>query len=259
LIWGRLMRRQSLNTNDLSLNPNAWLRWEVVAHALPAAAHDVLEVGCGQGAFAVRLARRYRYVGLEPDARSFEAARDRLARHVASAEVRNGDLSALAPDEAFDLVCAFEVIEHMEDDRGALETWVDRVRPGGSLVVSTPASQHRFAAWDEMVGHFRRYDADDLRALLTNAGLEEVRVNHFGAPLGYPLEALRNAIARQRVSRSVDESPESRTARSGRLMEPAQGVSAVALYLFMLPFRKLQLAFPNHGTGLVAVGRRPPG
>ena len=60
------------------LSPNAWLRWDVVSRLLPASASVVLEIGCGQGGFAVRLAQRYRYVGLEPDSLSYHVANERL-------------------------------------------------------------------------------------------------------------------------------------------------------------------------------------
>src|SRR6202034_4028879 len=50
------------------LAPNAWLRYDVVQRMLPPdGITDVLEIGCGQGAFGARLARRYRYLGVEPD------------------------------------------------------------------------------------------------------------------------------------------------------------------------------------------------
>jgi SAM-dependent methyltransferase len=240
-----------------ALTLNAWLRWEAVDRLLPPRARDVLEVGCGQGAFGVRLSWRYRYLGIEPDARSFAVARARLAKEGGDGAVRNGDLSILAPEEMFDVVCAFEVIEHIDDDRAAIAAWIGRLRPEGRLIVSAPAWQHRFAAADEMVGHFRRYDPSDLRCLLSDAGLEDVEIVRFGAPLGFALEALRNAMGRRRRLRTADESRETRTAASGRLLQPSDGVVAFVVYLVVLPFRKLQRAFPNRGPGVIGVGRRP--
>jgi SAM-dependent methyltransferase len=240
-----------------ALTLNAWLRWEAVDRLLPPRARDVLEIGCGQGGFGVRLSRRYRYLGIEPDVRSFAVARGRLAKEGGDGAVRNGELSTLAPGEVFDLVCAFEVIEHIEDDRAAITAWAGRLRPEGRLIVSAPAWQHRFAAADEMVGHFRRYDPSDLRRLLSEAGLEDVEVVRYGAPLGFALEALRNAMGRRRRSWTADESRETRTAASGRLLQPSDGIVAFAAYLLVLPFRKLQLAFPNRGPGVIGVGRVP--
>jgi len=114
--------------------------------------------------------------------------------------IHQGDLSGLDPAARFDLVCAFEVIEHIEDDERALHDWAARLRPGGWLLLSTPAYQHRFGPADEMVGHYRRYDPPVMARLLAGVGLRDVQVVQFGAPLGYLLEAGRNAVGRRRAS-----------------------------------------------------------
>ena len=245
------------------LSPNGWLRWEVVHRLLPAPDRSlrVLEVGCGQGGFGARLATAYSYVGVEPDEVSCMVAQQRLALAGAHGEVRHGDLSVVGPDETFDLVCAFEVIEHIEDDAAALRSWVDRLRPGGSVLLSTPAWQRRFGAADEMVGHFRRYDPPVLRSLLAGAGLVDVDLVHFGAPLGYLLEAGRNAAGRRRLAAAGGEvaqaSTQERSSASGRTLQPSTSLTALAARVGTLPFRAVQRAFPHTGPGLVARGRRP--
>lgn len=241
------------------LSSNAWLRWAVVSRMLPPGATDVLEVGCGQGGFGARLAQRYRYVGVEPDATSAQVARSRLdllgPGH--GGDVRHGDLSVLGPDERFDLVCAFEVIEHIEDDRAALRDWADRLRPGGWLLLSTPAHQRRFGAADEMVGHFRRYEPEALAAQLVSAGLVQPQVTHFGMPLGYALEAGRNAVGRRRLTRLAHTTMTTRSHGSGRLLQPSRPGAATLARLGTLPFRAVQRAFPRRGPGLVARARKP--
>lgn len=248
------------------LSPNGWLRWAVVSRLLPPPDRTllVLEVGCGQGGFGARLAQRYDYVGVEPDATSSSVAVQRLAQAGGGGQVRHGDLSALREDETFDLVCAFEVIEHIEDDHDAMRSWAERVVPGGSLLLSTPAWQKRFGAADEMVGHFRRYDPPVLRDLLTRAGLVDVELVHFGAPLGYLLEAGRNAVGRRRLASahaSAASSPAdvmaARSDASGRTLQPSTSLSATAARLGTVPFRAVQRAFPNTGPGLVARARKP--
>jgi SAM-dependent methyltransferase len=248
------------------LSPNSWLRWAVVSRLLPRPDRSlrVLEVGCGQGGFGARLAQRYDYVGVEPDATSSSVASQRLAQAGGGGEVRHGDLSALRDDEAFDLVCAFEVIEHIEDDRDAMRSWADRVVPGGSVLLSTPAWQKRFGAADEMVGHFRRYDPPVLRDLLIGAGLVDVELVHFGAPLGYLLEAGRNAVGRRRLASATfasgpAASKAARSDASGRTLQPSTSLSATAARLGTVPFRAVQRAFPHTGPGLVARARKPLG
>jgi SAM-dependent methyltransferase len=240
------------------LSPNGWLRWEVVSRLLPPGRLDVLEMGCGQGGFGARLAQRYHYLGVEPDAVSCTVARARVAAAGGGGEVRQGDESVVAADELFDLVVAFEVIEHIEDDAGALAAWTSHLRPGGWLLLSTPAWQKRFGPADEMVGHFRRYDPPVLRSRLAGAGLTDVELVHFGAPLGYVLEAGRNAVGKRRLA--APESAASmaeRSEASGRTLQPSTSWTATAARLGTLPFRKLQNAFPGTGPGLVARARKP--
>ncbi|MGH3273024.1 MAG: class I SAM-dependent methyltransferase, partial [Streptosporangiaceae bacterium] len=100
------------------LAPNAWMRYDLVQRMIPAGVTSVLEVGCGQGAFGARLARRYSYLGVEPDPVSFAVARQRVAA-AGRGEVRNCRVEDVATAQ-FDLVCAFEVLEHIEDDKAAL-------------------------------------------------------------------------------------------------------------------------------------------
>jgi SAM-dependent methyltransferase len=240
------------------LSPNGWLRWEVVSRLLPPGRLDVLEMGCGQGGFGARLAQRYHYLGVEPDAVSCTVARARVAAAGGGGEVRQGDESVVAADELFDLVVAFEVIEHIEDDAGALAAWTSHLRPGGWLLLSTPAWQKRFGPADEMVGHFRRYDPPVLRSRLAGAGLTDVELVHFGAPLGYVLEAGRNAVGRRRLaSPEPSASMAERSEASGRTLQPSTSWTATAARLGTLPFRKLQNAFPGTGPGLVARARKP--
>jgi SAM-dependent methyltransferase len=236
---------------------NAWLRYDVVQRLLPPDVRDVLEVGCGQGSLGARLSRRYGYLGVELDPVSYEVAAARVAAAGGTGEVRQGDLSLLDPAERFDLVCAFEVLEHIEDDRAALADWVDRLRPGGWVLLSTPAYQHRFGPADEMAGHFRRYDPAVMAERLRAAGLVDVEVVLYGMPLGYLLEAARNAVGRRRQARTEETGIAERTSGSGRLLQPNSRRAGLVTQLGTAPFRRIQRFFPGRGPGLVARGRLP--
>jgi SAM-dependent methyltransferase len=236
------------------LAPNAWLRYDLVERMLPAGVTDVLEIGCGGGAFGVRLAQRYAYLGVEPDPQSCEVARRRVAA-AGTGEVRNVAAEDLG-DARFDLVCAFEVLEHIEDDTAAVKDWLARVRPGGWLLLSVPADQHRYNAFDKLVGHFRRYDPEVMEALLTSCGLTEVSVRRYGYPLNSVTEAARVMVGKRRLAQAptAATSVSERTAGSARVMQPGQGVAGTATRIGTAPFRRLQRLFPGKGVGLVALG-----
>jgi SAM-dependent methyltransferase/glycosyltransferase involved in cell wall biosynthesis len=237
------------------LAPNSWMRYDLVERMLPPGITDVLEVGCGQGAFGARLAQRYHYLGVEPDPTSYAVARQRVAAVAGDGEVRN-IMAADLGDAQFDLVCAFEVLEHIEDDKAALTEWAGRLRPGGWLMISVPAHQRRYAPWDELVGHFRRYDPPVLAELLASCGFGGIQVRQYGFPLGYVLEAGRNRIAARRLgTAAAATSVEERTGSSARQLQPDGGVRAAAIRYGVMPFRVLQRSFPDRGTGLVALAR----
>lgn len=238
------------------LMPNAALRWDMVSRSLPHPLGNVLEIGCGQGAFAARIApQAASYTALEPDKVSYEIARARVGN---SGTVLNATSQDLDPARKFDLVCAFEVLEHFSDDGAALEDWVSRLKPGGALMISVPAHSDRFGAWDEAVGHFRRYDRSDLEDLFLSAGLTNNNIFHFGFPGGNILESLRNLIATKKLKAPTSNlNFADRTAQSGRILQFAHGMPGVFVAAASLPLIGLQRLFLDKGVAMIGIGIKP--
>ena len=91
------------------------------------------------------------------------------------------DITALPfRDQAFDLVCAFDIVEHVEDDRRVFAELSRVTRRGATVVLSVPLHQARWSAFDALVGHVRRYEPDQLLALLRGHGLALERTAVFG-------------------------------------------------------------------------------
>ncbi|WP_293782464.1 class I SAM-dependent methyltransferase [uncultured Aeromicrobium sp.] len=239
------------------LTPYAQLRWDVVFPLFPRRRSRVLEVGCGQGSFGVRLAAEHDYIGVELDESSAAVAQQRFDQANVDGTIIHGPVSSLPATDVFDVVCAFEVLEHIEDDAAALAEWVSRLRPGGLILLSVPAWQSRFGPMDEAVGHFRRYEPTGLSALLADAGLHHVGTRLYGMPLGYLLEGVRHQLAGRRSSLREDGTVADRTARSGRLFQPSSRLTGALTSAGTWPFRKVQRAFPHRGTALVAWGTTP--
>ena len=83
-------------------------------------------------------------------------------------------------DQAFDLVCAFDVIEHVEDDRRVFGEVSRVLRDGGVLIFSVPVHAHLWTEFDDWVGHARRYDPADLLAIMAANQLKVEKSAVFG-------------------------------------------------------------------------------
>jgi SAM-dependent methyltransferase len=236
-----------------ALSFNAWLRFDIVRRIMSDLdGTTFLEIGCGGGALGSWLSTRYEYVGYEPDYMSYAAAQRAIGNN---GRVINEYLPS-TPVNEFDLVGAFEVLEHIEDDRAALGQWFYWVRPGGHLLLSVPASEAQYGAADVKAGHFRRYEKRDLKRILRESGFGDPVVFTYGFPLGYVLQAARNLIASQQPA-TQDAAMQERTLASGRWLQPPHAWRTLPCFLTW-PFRVMQRPFitTTLGTGYVVSARR---
>lgn len=149
----------------------------------------VLEVGCSAGALLYDLAERgYTGVGVELSAKARSIARQALA---GDESFRIESKVPEGPAQSFDLLVAFEVLEHIEDDVGALVSWLELLKPGGQVLISVPAHRRRWNVTDVLVGHYRRYDRTDVEALLRRVGLRIDKVSTIGWPASWVIERAR--------------------------------------------------------------------
>ena len=87
--------------------------------------------------------------------------------------VLRGDATRLPlAGESLDLVVAYDVLEHIEDDAAAAKGVFELLRPGGLFLVAVPCDMKLWSAHDVAVNHVRRYSRPELLSLLTGAGFE---------------------------------------------------------------------------------------
>lgn len=175
----------------------------------------LLEVGCGAGALLADLSLRgFDCTGLEPSPRAAL-----LAKRLASVSGTKYEI-VTEPDDAwrasFSVVCAFDVLEHIQDDHAALAQWCGWLRHGGKLLLSVPAHSHRWGPGDVWAGHYRRYDREPLLRLLSSQALKIEHVECYGFPLANLTEWIgKRAYRRLLAERDANVSPEDASADSG--------------------------------------------
>ena len=155
-----------------------------------------LEVGCGTGyVLAAILATRpdLEAVGAELFPEGLRVARRRL-KGVPLAQM---DARSLPVEGAFDLVGAFDVLEHIDRDEEALRAMYGALLPGGGLLVTVPQHRWLWSEADTFAGHARRYSREELNGKLLDAGFELLGATSF-VTLLLPLVAASRLITRRR-------------------------------------------------------------
>jgi len=143
----------------------------------------VLELGAGIGNMTQHLSRgRKIYVASDIDEEHMARLRVRF-RGRPSLEIRKCDLcdseDFIPLLGVFDSVVCLNVVEHVEDDLGALRNIFSALKPGGCAIILVPQDQKAYGTLDEVLGHYRRYSEAQLRARMEEAGFEVERMLHF--------------------------------------------------------------------------------
>jgi SAM-dependent methyltransferase len=182
-----------------------------------------------------------RLVGSELSVRGLEIARRRLP----DAELLQMDARQIPFDSEFDLVGAFDVIEHVDEDVLVLQQMVQAAKPGGGILVTVPQHPRLWSPADEFSHHRRRYVRGELTSKLGSVGVRLLRTTSFVSLL-LPAVAASRALERRRSR--FDPVAEFR--RSGRM-----GAAFAAAMTAERTLIRAGVSFPAGGS-LLAVGRR---
>jgi SAM-dependent methyltransferase len=140
----------------------------------------ILEIGCAAGLFLGQLFQQlpgHVIIGSDYTLDTLQEA----GSNIPSVPLLRFDLSQCPlPDEFADVVVLLNVLEHIEDDEGAVAHLFRLLRPGGVAIIEVPASAALFDIYDRVLMHFRRYDMHQLTRVLRKAGFTIERRSHLG-------------------------------------------------------------------------------
>jgi SAM-dependent methyltransferase len=207
----------------------------------------VFDIGCGWGVNLQALEQAgYRATGLDIS-RQILALIDRPDRRLVEVDLNQ-------PSGAAHELCAgallLDVMEHLDDDRGALQRIAPLVQPGGTLVVSVPALPDLFSEFDQIQGHRRRYVPETLRAAFVDSGFAVQKILWWG---GWMVPVLRRM--RQKTVRIGQTTPKT---YADYLRLPPWPVPLVMQGLYAWEHRRALREKLSQGTSLFAVARRNP-
>ena len=155
----------------------------------PSKERFVVDVGCGTGANAAALARRYRCVGIDISQEAIQAAKSRFPGVEFICGEAPRDLGELAGEA--DLLLVSDVIEHIADEFAFVSDLVAAMKTGAFLLITVPADPRLWTRHDESFGHFRRYLPDTLRDVWRGLPVTEVALAPFNTRLYGAIRAVR--------------------------------------------------------------------
>ncbi len=160
----------------------------------------ILEIGCGTGHNLSMLGEFGTVDALELDGEARTIAEGRLGRKALSAPLP--ELKGVKRGH-YDLIGAFDVIEHIADDSAALASIAKRLKPGGKLIVTVPAHSWMWSAHDVANHHHRRYSKRALNALIDSSPLRLDRIGYFNSLL-FPIAVAQRMASKARGKDEAD-------------------------------------------------------
>jgi len=140
----------------------------------------ILDIGCGAGTLSFYLANKgHDVLGIDISQKAIsECLNSKKVLGLKNLRFQQIDFPNNYPKEKFDEVLFTEVIEHLEDDKKALNAIYRVLRPNGLMILSTPSNKAPLyqlglvEEFDRKVGHLRRYELNQLKNLVVDAGFK---------------------------------------------------------------------------------------
>jgi SAM-dependent methyltransferase len=199
----------------------------------------ILDVGCGDGVIWPKLAAFGDVEGIEPDGALIAPGSPHRSR------IEIAPFPGRARSERYDLVLMLDVLEHIEDDRGALARVYELLAPGGRVLLTVPAHRFLWSEFDVMNHHCRRYSKKPLVRLIGDAGLAVVSARYYYFWIVLPLLV-------RRVLFRAGAATQSRFVRI-----PPAPINALFRALSTVDHRLTSVIPVPCGGSLIAVARRP--
>jgi 2-polyprenyl-3-methyl-5-hydroxy-6-metoxy-1,4-benzoquinol methylase len=152
----------------------------------------ILDIGCGTGLMLQVLNQYGEVSGIDSSPLAIEYARKRTNNVIQLGVLPN---NIPYTGTTFDVVTAFDVLEHIENDVEAISTISKLLKDSGIFICTVPAYQFLWSSHDEAHHHYRRYTKNSLQKKLLSAGFKMIKITYYNFFL-FPLIALIRLLKR---------------------------------------------------------------
>ncbi len=212
----------------------------------------VLEVGCGTGFVSRYLKERGFHMecaDLFFDALQFCKKRD------SGYVYYQYNLADRLFIEEFDSICAFDVLEHIEDDTLIIKNLYDAIKGGGILMITVPADKRLWSAMDVHAEHKRRYSAQELQGKLEANGFKVIKMSYFMIFL-YPVLLLSRKFSFRRDRMNAEKSAETIKQEIMNELQPNTMLNYLFFIIFSAEVPLLRVFNFPFGSSLLCVAKK---
>jgi SAM-dependent methyltransferase len=186
-------------------------------------------------------------IGVEPFENAARVARLRNSKF--TIVQTEGEKFLAEHPESFELIAAFDVLEHLEDDIGMLQQMHSALVPGGYLVITVPASKILWSSYDLFDQHWRRYERTDLQQKLEEAGFYVSRISYLFMclfPVVYLVRKIRDFLGWDSREQNVD-----------LIKMPSKLVNSLLKAIFNIEVQIMKYMSLPIGSSLVCIASKP--
>jgi len=224
---------------------NQLILWTI--HKYSPELKSFLEIGCGTGFVISAISEEFpkaRLLRSEYLEEGFVYARQRLS----NAELTQMDARHIPYESELDVIGAFDVLEHIEEDEVVLLQICKALKPGGIVFITVPQHRWLWSAVDEYACHVRRYTANELHEKVCRVGFEIIRSTSFVSTL-LPAMYLSRLLKKNKMEGDMDAVSELR-------INPILNKIFEWFLYFELALIRVGVSLPIGGSRLL-VARKP--